>query len=751
MTALRLPRGSREAALAAAAALAVMLTAWLPGAAAEWRRLETESLDLRFRMRGVLPPRPDIALVMVDEASLARLGRWPFSRHLMARAVERLDAAGAKLIVFDQLFAEPETAKPADLRDIAREAAAALPPGADTGTLRARLAALASDDPDGDFAAVIRKSGKVLLPFAFSFHPETDAGASTDVDLSDSGYQILDRGAPGATDPLQPRAVLAPVAGLREAAAGLGGVNVIYDVDGLPRYDYVSTGFNGDILPSIAVRAAAASAGVPWNHVRLALGQSVRFGARTVPVDLYGRMLVNYRGPRRTFQTDSFADLIEDKLPHDRLAGHIVILGASFVGNADSHGSPFGREELPGSELWANAIATMLDGDFIRELPLSLPLQAATVLLAALVGAVAARLPTRSIVLAGVLPPAVWSVAAHLAFCRGWWLPLAQPVAALAVAAVATLLLRYWVTDRDRRRIKATFKRYMAPKLVDLLAANPERVKLGGEMRRMTLLFCDVRGFTAIAEAYAADPQGLTRLINRFLTPMTDIILAAGGTIDKYMGDCIMAFWNAPLDNARHADLACGAALAMRAALAGLNRELAAEAEGAGRKFHELRIGVGLNTGDCVVGNMGSEQRLDYSVLGDPVNLASRLEGQSKTYGVDIVIGEATRDAAPAWAALELDRIAVKGKRAAVRIYALIGDEVLAGSPAFRELAECHAGMLASYRAQDWQGAETRLAEEVALAPELAVLQALYGERIRHFAAHPPGPEWDGTFVAESK
>ncbi len=746
---MRLPRGTREAGLALAAALALIVSAGSPDLGRLWRKIETASLDERFRIRGPLPARPDIALVMVDDASLLRLGRWPFSRHLMARAVDRLTEDGAKAIVFDQLFVEAETPKPANLRDIARRAVEALPKDA-APDLRAQLRQLAEDDADADFAASIGRSGKVLLPFAFSFQAGSDAGASTDADLGDYGY-ALDRSPIAPEIPMQPRAVLLPIDPLLRAAAGLGYVNILYDLDLAPRYEYLTFPFNGDYVPPMSVRAAAWALDVPLEKIGVALGLRVRIGALLVPTDPAMRMLINYRGPKGTFPSYSFAELLAGTVAPDLLRGRILILGASFVGNPDANAAPFGPAPLPGAERMANAIATMLDRDFIREVPLSYPVEIAILALSALIGAMTARLPTRAAPLAAILPPAAWLVGAQFAFARGWWLPLAVPAACLGVASAVAILFRYWVTDREGRRIKSTFKRYLAPNMVDILAADPSRLKLGGETRQMTLLFCDVRGFTTISEAFAGDPQGLTRLINRFLTPMTDIILAAGGTIDKYMGDCIMAFWNAPLDEDSHADLACRAALEMCAALAELNRSLAAEATATGREFHELRIGIGLNSGACVVGNMGSEQRQDYSVLGDPVNLASRLEGQSKTYGVDIVIGETTRTAAPDWAALELDLIAVKGKREAVRIYGLLGDKESAGSDRFRRLADRHAKMLEHYRARDWAGAMATLEQCEEMEPALSVLYALYRHRIAQHIEAPPPPDWSGVYVAQSK
>jgi adenylate cyclase len=374
------------------------------------------------------------------------------------------------------------------------------------------------------------------------------------------------------------------------------------------------------------------------------------------------------------------------------------------------------------------------------------------ILLALSSGFATARLPTRSVALAGLFPPLGWFAAARIAFGQGWWVPVAVPLAALVTAAAVSLLFRYWVSDRERRRIKSTFSRYMPPKLVEFLAAHPDRVKLGGETRHVTIMFCDVRDFTTISEGFADDPQGLVRLVNRFLTRMANIIHEHEGTIDKYIGDCIMAYWNAPLDDARHADLACDAALAMRRALISLNAELAAEAHDEGRTFHALHAGIGVNTGDCVLGNLGSAQSVQsFSALGDPVNLASRLEGQSKVYGVDIVVGEATRAAAPDWAALELDLIAVKGKRQSVRIFALLGDRHRAVSPEFRALVEQHGAMLAAYRAQDWPATSAALEAAAGLAPELATLYALFRRRVEAYAAHPPGPDWDGVFVATSK
>lgn len=269
----------------------------------------------------------------------------------------------------------------------------------------------------------------------------------------------------------------------------------------------------------------------------------------------------------------------------------------------------------------------------------------------------------------------------------------------------------------------------------------------------MTLLFADIRGFTTISEQFKGDPQGLTHLINRFLTPMTNMILDRHGTIDKYMGDCIMAFWNAPLDDTDHAVHACDSALAMFAALESLNGEIKAEREAAGQKFFPLNIGIGLNSGECCVGNMGSDQRFDYSVLGDPVNLAARLEGQSKNYGVGVVIGDETRVLAPDYASIELDLIAVKGKVEAVRIFALLGDKEVADGAEYKALISTHNTMLETYRSQQWDKARDLVARgrEQGARFNLDVLCDLYDERIDEYLESPPAADWDGVFVATSK
>jgi adenylate cyclase len=746
---LRVPHGLREAALALFVAAAVLLPLSI-SEIAPLRILETASLDLRFRLRGAKPPGDEVAVVLVDDRSLAALGRWPLSRHLFADAVRAVDRTGAKLIVFDLLFAEPDQPLAAALRADAQAAAAGLTDPADA-PLRGALTRLAADDPDADLAAAIRASGKALLPLAFSFGTGEQPQAPDY--LSDQAYQKLDKSPVQPLFPLEPRGVVSPVAPLAAAAAGFGHVSITYDRDGAPRYDYLAVPFNGDFLPSLAVRAVASYRGIAWDKVGLALGAGIRIGSQTVPTDPAMRLVVNYRGPRGTIPTYSFVDLIDGKLPAEKLANRIVIIGASFIGIADTNPAPFDNTPMPGSERMANVIDTLLAADFIRENPMPWPLLTVGLVLAlsALAGAATALLPTRLAVLAAAAPLALWAGGAQATFTRGLWLPMVNPLIALAAASLSVLLFRYGFVDRQRRRVHVAFRHYLAPALVNELAADPARLRLGGETRPISVMFCDIRGFTSISESFKEDPEGLSELINHgFLTPMTRLVMARHGTIDKYMGDCIMAFWNAPLDDPSHADRACGTALAMIGELGRLDAERKGTA-GEARPFHSIHIGIGINTGECVVGNMGSDERFAYTAMGDAVNLASRLEGQTKTYEVPIVIGEATRAAAPSWATLELDLIAVKGKQEAARIYTLLGDAALAQSAEFVRQVACHDRMLTRYRACDWAGARRALIECCGYDPQLAAVYALYRERITYFEANPPPPEWRGVFVPDTK
>ncbi len=314
--------------------------------------------------------------------------------------------------------------------------------------------------------------------------------------------------------------------------------------------------------------------------------------------------------------------------------------------------------------------------------------------------------------------------------------------------------VNYFREQQQRQQIRSAFGFYLSPQLVEQLARSPEKLVLGGEERRMTILFSDVRGFTTISEHYKDDPQGLTHLMNRFLTPTTNAIIERKGTIDKYIGDAIMAFWNAPVDDDEHEANACDAALEMLARAEALNVELKREAEAAGGVYMPVRIGIGLNSGPCVVGNMGSDFRFNYSVLGDTVNVAARLESRTKDYRLSLVIGSRTAEGArKKFATMEIDLIQVKGKKQPEAVFTVLGRAEVEQDPRCGELRDLNARMLATFRKQQWEEAEELIARcrKLADAFGAAGLYDMYLERIAAYRADPPPPDWDGVYEATSK
>lgn len=446
-------------------------------------------------------------------------------------------------------------------------------------------------------------------------------------------------------------------------------------------------------------------------------------GKATVPPS--GKLLQSF-GPSRSYPTVSYYQALdpENMLPKDTFKGRVVIVGLSLQnapalnsGGADAFATSYTvhtGQLVPGAEIQATIFDNLTSDVAITRA--GVPVAIGAVALAALLAAAIVRNATRWQTIALGLFAVVAIGLASFALVRVanvFVSPIGPTIALLLVAAGQTAL-DYAEERRRRREIVRAFSQYLSPALVERLARDPSQLKLGGERRTLSILFCDVRGFTTIAEALKDDPEQLTALINRLLTPLSDIVLKHGGTIDKYIGDCLMAFWNAPLDDPRHAHHAVAAALDMLDAMAALNTELHSEARRNGTVYHPLRIGIGINTGDCVVGNMGSLQRFDYSVLGDAVNLASRLEGASKLYGVPLLIGEQTATFAEAdFAVLELDRITVKGRTTAAPVYT-----VVRSLP--EEVKTLHARLVADKYAGDLAADDIRFDRLAEAAPALA-------------------------------
>jgi adenylate cyclase len=470
---------------------------------------------------------------------------------------------------------------------------------------------------------------------------------------------------------------------------------------------------------------------------------ALKDGAFAMPTGPDGSFRIYYSGMPR-MQTIPAAEILDPgkvAALKPAIAGHIVLIGTSAVGLRDLVATPF-HVAMPGVRVHAEIIDQILGQSFLTrpdwargaEISLAVFLGLLLLLLewrfGAAVNSVAAVVGIAAVI--GIS----WAAFSRLHLLLDPILPTVTLALVFAATTPALLLL----ANRERRFIHSAFGRYLSPTLVGRLAENPDELRLGGEIRDLTVLFSDIRGFTTLSEKF--DPAALTALLNDFLTPATDVLLKAEATIDKYIGDAIMAFWNAPLDIPDHRRKACLAALAMRAALERLNRE----------RGMNLRIGIGLHSGDCCVGNLGSAQRFSYSAIGDSVNLASRIEGLTKQYGVDILVTEETRDEARELAFIEADRVRVVGRGQPITVFALLGDAAFAAGAPFLDLRQAHERLLQAYRAGDVAEGLAALETASAMAPEaVSGLYRVYAERLAAFAETPPRPGWDGVFVAERK
>jgi adenylate cyclase len=575
-----------------------------------------------------------------------------------------------------------------------------------------------------------------------------------------SGFAIVGDD-PSKTLP-QLSGVIAPLDILAEKAAGIGFVNWQADDDRVVRRVPLLMTVNGHMQPSFAIESLRVaqdastyilkSAGARDDAFASSSGlAAVKVGDLVVPTQSAGDIRAYFAKADPRFSTPAWK-LFESGADLSDFAGKIVVVGASAAMLSDVVATPL-DPSTPGVEAQAQLIEQMLDGaSLLRpDWAFGAELLAGTLISLMLVAALP-KISALATVLLGALAVAALGLASGLGFVKyGLLLDPVTPSLSSGAVFLAGALALYGQKRRQLTEIRSLFGRFVSAAVVERLADRPEAIKLGGEQRRLTLMFCDLRSFTTLAETFNA--VELTAFLNEYLTPMTDIVLARMGTIDKYMGDAIMAFWNAPLDDAAHAANAARAALDMRGALADLNRRWAACGLESGGSVRHLKFGVGLNTGECCVGNLGSTRRLDYSAIGDEVNIASRLEGASKAFGVDIVASASTREEAPGFAWLEIERVILKNKTRATAVYALAGDADYAESAAFKSLVERHEKVLAAYRAGDFAAAASAAATAEGLAPDdlKGLYASYYKPRLSRLAADGVGPGWEPVLALDTK
>ncbi len=700
-------------------------------------RLQTFDAFQVMRPREALPQRP-IMIVDIDEASLDALGQWPWPRTRIADLVTRLTAEGAVVIAFDIVFAEPDRLSPGLVADAL--------PQIDSAT-RDALRALPSNDDV--LAGAMRASRVVLGQTALAGAPPRSGAA-----LPQTGFGV--RGPDPSEFLATFPALLRNVPSLEEAAAGRGLFTILPERDGIVRRVPMVLKAEGSLVATLSLDILRVLTGGGSILVRSeAAGVAgIQLPGFEIPTDSYGQVWVHF-SPHDPGRFVSAKDVLAGTSAPGLFRNKIVLVGTSAIGLLDIKTTPIDRS-MPGVEVQAqlleNALThtTLISPNYatVIELLVTIAVGLAIILYAPILGAV--NLLLFGMVVAAFLAFASW----HRYAQSGILLDASFPLGSSFLIYLTIVFTNYLREQFGRARIRSAFSQYLSPALVAQLAQSPEKLRLGGEERTLTIMFSDVRGFTTISEFYKTDPAGLTALMNRFLTPLTNAILDRKGTIDKYMGDAIMAFWNAPLDDPDQEANACAAALDMLARMAALNAARKTEAESGGHPVLPLDVGIGINTGRCVVGNMGSDLRFDYSVLGDTVNLASRLEGQSKYYGVKTILGSATAaKVASRFAVLEIDLVRVKGKLEPEVVSTLVGDARLRADPMFVALTGPHARMIAHYRAGDWDEAEEALAACRSIGRDFALegLYELYATRIAEYRAAPPRPDWGGVYVATSK
>ena len=679
-----------------------------------------------------------VTIVDIDENSLSKLGQWPWPRTRMADLVANLTKLGAIVIAFDVIFSESDRLNP----DVAAETFRNLDEDA-----RAKLRALPSNDQL--FADAMRRSRIVL---GESGLPEPVA--ELDKTIPVTGMAML--GGDPQKFMFDFPGLLRNTHVLESAAGGHGLLTIKSERDGIIRRVPMIMLAQGQTMPSLSFEMLRLASGTDTILVKSdPIGiTSVAVKGLEVPTDRNGQLWVYFAAHDPSLYVSAI-DVLEGRVPPEKIARHLVLVGTSAVGLNDIKTTPV-SPAMPGVEIHAQVLEAALTKSLLAQPPYAAFIEfAAAFILGILVIAFAPQFGPVTLVVVGAMFASVligtsWYFYTQHRLLIDFTYPLMS-----TTAIYLTLIFASFVREQaQRKQIRGQFAQYMSPVLVEQLAQSPERLKLGGEERELTIMFSDVRGFTTISESYKSDPQGLTALMNRFLTPLTNAILARKGYIDKYMGDAIMAFWNAPLDDREHEVNACEAALDMLEKIDELNTVREREAREGGHPYIPINVGVGLNTGIGVVGNMGSELKFNYSVLGDSVNLASRLEGQSKEYGFPIIAGSKTALAAKdRFAILELDFVMVKGKKEPEVIYAIAGRQDVAHSAHFQRLRNLTIEMLACYRSRDWDGALAAIARgrKTQGAENLRLLYELYEERIQGLQKDPPPEDWNGAYALLTK
>lgn len=634
--------------------------------------VELKALDVRFKSRPRIKPGDEVVILTIDEKSLDELGRWPWPRSIIARLIDSLTAYEVKVMGFDIVFAEPSQDKKEDAR----------------------------------LAKAVKDSGRVILGHYFSFGRENHGIEGRELD---NYYDVKTMG--NGQNITSGDGIVGNIEQIAEGAAGFGYFNIVPDVDGGVRWDPLAINYRDRYYPPLALQTLRHYLGDPPLSITLAdFGVArLKLGNLSIPIDEEGRMIVNYYGGQKTFPHYSISDAIFNRIPREQLKDKIVLIGSTAVGIYDMRVTPF-EATYPGVEIHATVIDNILHERFIsRPKWLSIIDIFVIIAMGLTLGVVIPRLSAWLGFAVAISILAFYLLLNLYIFSnQGLWINGVYPSLVVVLAYPGIILFKYITEEKEKKWIKGAFQYYVTESVMDEILKNPDMLKLGGEERELTVLFSDIRGFTTISEQLS--PEKLVSLLNEYLTAMTDIVFEYRGYLDKYIGDAVMVVYGAPLPQEDHSRQACVTALKMMTELKLLQEKWEKE----GLPF--LDIGIGINTGPMVIGNMGSKRRFNYTVMGDSVNLASRLEGLNKNYGTHIIVSEKVyENVRNEFLCRELDMVTVKGKTEPSKIYELMGR--IENTTDIVEMVEIFHQGLALYRNSDWENAIKRFERVLEIKP----------------------------------
>ena len=676
--------------------------------------------------------KDNILILDIDEKSLSEIGQWPWSRSVLSELVDQTNLSAA--LAFDIVFAEADRTGSKELMNLYK----------DNNDFVKSLKGL----PDNDdlFANSIKDHGTVVL------------GAIPSNSLKNNfqmRFGLIQQGDDPKKFLREYKGIQTNLKILNSSSAGIGSMS-IGNNDSIIRKLPLFENINGSLVPSLSLELLRVAIGASTYQIKssnasgeTAFGEEtginhVKLGNLIIPTNPDGSVWIHY--PEVSVDSISVSDIIKQKYPKDFFKDKILIVGTSAPGLFDLRSTPL-KNNVPGVKIIADLTDQILSGSFLQRPDWIFGLELFT-------GFTLAILITIFIQFLGTIGGlSVFLIGNGISIFGSFYifenyLFLIDPISPLVICLISYLVITFFnflFTELERRKVRNAFSQYMSPVMVEKLAQSNKSLKLGGERREMTFLFSDIRGFTAISEKYKDDPESLTVLINSILTVLSDEVLDQDGTIDKYMGDCIMAFWNAPSEDPFHREKSIEAAFKMSEALNKLNESLDRKGE------NKLSIGIGINSGECIVGNMGSEKRFDYTVLGDAVNLASRLEGQSGNYGMQIILGEETikKISKEEYFQFELDLISVKGKSEPTSIFTVF--KSWTAEVAYEVFYEEHMDFLKNYRSKNWDKAKQHIDKYRLSIPEFTLYYTLFLNRIDELSKQSLPEDWSGIFAAETK